>query len=114
MRFKLWRRRNLTAVTEGTPLDCDLCRIYEKREIITTLRFEDDRLIIVDCMICSVPMVVAKQHDVPVPEALDSLMEERLREVADGILGPENYYVDKHERLIADHRHFHARRKGAW
>ncbi len=93
---------------------CELCGIYEQREIFTELRFEDDRIIIVDCMICRVPMAVAKQHDVPVPKAIEAWMEEKLREVADAVLGPENYHVDKHERLIPDHRHFHARRNGWW
>lgn len=93
---------------------CELCGIYEKREIFTRLRYEDERIIIVDCMICAVPMVVAKQHDVPVPEPLETWMEQRLREVADAVLGADAYYVDKHERLIPDHRHFHARRNGWW
>ena len=93
---------------------CELCDIYEKRQIYTELRFEDERLIIVDCIICGVPMVVAKQHDVPLPETVEDWMEQKLREVADAVLGLEGYYVDKHERLIPDHRHFHARRKGRW
>ena len=93
---------------------CELCGIYQKREIYTQLRYEDERVIIVDCIVCSVPMVVAKQHDVPVPSGLERWMEERLRAVADAVLGQGGYYVDKHERLIPDHRHFHARRNGWW
>lgn len=93
---------------------CELCGIYEKREIFTELRFEDDRIIIVDCMICRVPMVVAKQHDVPVSEDVESWMELKLAEVADSVLGSGSYRIDKHERLIPDHRHFHARRNGSW
>ena len=93
---------------------CELCGIYENREIYTPLRFEDEQIIIVDCLICGVPMVVAKQHGVPIPEALEGWMERKLQEVADPILGRENYVIDKLERLIPDHRHFHARRRGLW
>ncbi len=93
---------------------CDLCLLYEKRQIITKLRFEDEQIIIVDCIMCSVPMVVAKRHDIPVPADLEHWMESKLTEIANAVLGPEAYYVDKYERMIPDHRHFHARRKGWW
>ena len=93
---------------------CELCCIYERREIITKLRFEDDRVVIVDCIMCGVPMVVAKTHQMPVPTDLEVWMEEKLREIANVILGHDQYYVDRYERMIPDHRQFHARRKGHW
>ena len=41
-------------------------------------------------------------------------MEEKLPGVSDNVLGLERYYVDKLKRLIPDHRHFRARRRGMW
>lgn len=42
---------------------CELCRIYENREIRTELYYENSNFIIVDCLTCHVPLVVVKHHD---------------------------------------------------
>ncbi len=93
---------------------CDLCRLVRQRNIYTPLHFEDDRIIIVDCDTCDVPMVVAKQHGVPVPATIESWMEQKLTEVSDKVLGANKYRITTDERRILDHRHFHARRTWMW
>jgi len=43
-------------------LDCPLCRLCFKHEIVTKLYYEDDRVIVVDCSTHRVPMIVLKRH----------------------------------------------------
>jgi len=42
---------------------CPLCRLCHDGEIVTTLYYEDDLIIIVACAKCKIPMVVIKRHD---------------------------------------------------
>jgi hypothetical protein len=54
--------------------ECELCRLYEKREIVTRLYFEDPTCIVVDCKTHRVPMCVLKRHTAsPTREELDHL-----------------------------------------
>ncbi len=54
--------------------DCPLCRIYEERHIPTVLYYEDEHIIVVDCITCRVPMVVLKEHKATLSlEALESI-----------------------------------------
>jgi len=48
---------------------CPLCRLWHDREVVTTLHYEDDFVIVVDCVKCRIPMVVIKRHDVNATEA---------------------------------------------
>lgn len=42
--------------------DCPLCRLARDREIFTRLIYEDELVIVVDCLVCRVPMAVLKTH----------------------------------------------------
>ncbi len=42
--------------------DCPLCRLVEDREILTSVIFEDERILVTYCVICRVPMAVLKAH----------------------------------------------------
>ncbi len=42
--------------------DCPLCRLVEDREIKSRLVHEDDTIMVVDCIVCRVPMAVLKEH----------------------------------------------------
>lgn len=95
----------------GRVLTCELCRLYELKEVHTRLYYEDERVIIVNCDTCGSPMAVAKVHANPVQEELELWMRERLREVADRRWGRDNYLMGGIEGRIKDHRHIHVSKK---
>lgn len=85
------------------PDDCPLCRLYEKREIVTPLHYEDDLIIVVDCSSCHVPMGVIKRHTMrPTMEEAFHLYG-KLRELFPG------RRIDDEQKSIPDHLHWHAR-----
>lgn len=82
-------------------MDCPLCRLYEKREIITKLHYEDDLCIVVDCSTHGVPMIVLKRHTAfPTQEELAHLKKIALK------LFPEKSF--RPPQSIRDHWHWHA------
>ena len=56
-------------------------------------------------------MVVWKDHTMDVPEPDGQVMEAFLTEVANQFYGDKNYFIDKNQRDILDHIHWHARLK---
>lgn len=80
---------------------CSLCRIYEKREISTTLYWEDKTCIVVGCKSCGVPMLVLKRH------ATVPTHEERLHMVTRADQLFPKCYKRFTMRTIKDHYHFH-------
>ena len=88
---------------------CDLCEAAR----ITPWFHEDDLCWIAECEICSVPMVVWKQHD-PTPSAeVKAMLHERLAVVVATHFDFE-HYVDDNMRNIPDHYHAHARPRGGF
>ena len=70
-----------------------------------------------DCMNCLLPMAVWKKHAMDISEKDSFEMEKSLRRVAIGKFMAEEglnfeYYIDKVQREILDHLHWHARPKG--
>lgn len=59
---------------------CELCRLYEEREIRTSLYYEDDVVIVVDCESCLEPMMVLKRHVAKPGKEEVQYMETVLRE----------------------------------
>jgi len=47
---------------EGYKHDCPLCRLAQDGEVLTRLYYQDDKIIVVDCLICRLPMVVVRAH----------------------------------------------------
>ena len=88
---------------------CDLCTF----PVITVLHDNSDpRFIILDCMSCRVPMVVFRPyHTMSISPRDEVDMEQALRAVADKVLGRGKYFIDKKQRAIPDHLHWHARHK---
>ena len=87
---------------------CDLCEM--KRE---TKWFAEDpkgRWLVVECNQCDQPMAVWRAHTLDLtPEESDEL-ETALKAVADRFFGGrDRYYVDKKQRTISTHLHWHAR-----
>jgi hypothetical protein len=89
---------------------CDLC----EAAALTTRYLEDELCWIADCEICVVPMVVWRVHSATPSDEVRDAMIERLRVVADEVLGVDGWRVDDHMRNIPDHYHAHARPPGFW
>lgn len=81
--------------------ECPLCRLWHDREIKTTRHYEDELILIVDCMKCKVPMVVLRRHDAKVtPMELARIEEAVHREWPKALLRCT-------PRSIKDHYHCH-------
>jgi len=82
-------------------MSCPLCRLYEKREIITRLYYEDDVCIVVDCSTHHVPIIVLKRHaKTPKPEEL-----KHMRKIAEKLFPGKPF---RGPRSILDHFHLHS------
>ncbi len=85
---------------------CDLCGLAFDREVKTPIHYEDDDFIIVDCMICHVPMAVLKEHRASfTPQEKDRILakfKELFGEAA----------ADFEQRRIPEHAHVHNRKHG--
>ena len=90
---------------------CDLCE--EAR--ITEWFHEDDECWIAECEICSVPMVVWRNHDHRPPDEVKAVLHERLAVVVEQHFDfASGFYIDDNMRNIPDHYHAHARPKGGF
>ena len=89
---------------------CKLCDLVQKRDIKTRLYWENDRLMMVDCETCGVPMIVLKDHKADFPEA--DQMVHLFYAHADKGADMRNWEVDFNMRQIVDHWHCHLRRRG--
>ena len=86
---------------------CDLC--HNPLPIIKKLYDETDRWVIIDCKSCLVPMIVWKKHTMYLEEEESKDITKALTEVADKCYGEGMYYIDKKQRSILNHLHWHAR-----
>ncbi len=89
---------------------CPLCEAAR----ITPWHYEDEICWIADCEVCNVPMVVWRHHGNTPPEADVAHMVAELTRVADEVIGPEGYKIDRVMRQIPDHFHAHARTPTWW
>jgi len=86
---------------------CPLCWARRK----THRYFEDDLCWIADCETCkNAPMVILKRHSMRITKAEYDSLTENLSKVANSALGVDSYIIDRHQRKIKDHLHWHARR----
>ncbi len=118
-------------MTEAQHYDCPLCRLVFERELLTRLVYEDDLIIVVDCLVCQVPMAVLKQHrpsytpeeklhverffkqlvkDHPVPIDANTNIE-KIYGGEELLKTPEatEWVIDWEQRQIPDHAHCHLR-----
>jgi len=89
---------------------CELCEL----KIKTNIYLENEYFIILDCIDCQVPMIVWKEHTMSVPEPDEQVMEAFLIEVANQFYESwdgKGYFIDKNQRKVFDHLHWHVRRK---
>lgn len=90
---------------------CDLCE--EAR--ITEWFHEDDDCWIAECEICSVPMVVWRNHDHRPSSGVKEMLHERLAVVVEQHFEfAGGFYIDDNMRNIPDHYHAHARPRGGF
>jgi hypothetical protein len=64
-----------------------------------------------DCDSCLVPMVVWREHTMDVPDPDKQMMEVFLIEVSNQFYEGKSYFIDKKQRAVLDHMHWHARLK---
>ena len=91
-------------------MDCELC-LLERR---INVYIDNEYFIIMDCDSCHVPMIVWKEHTMDVPEPDEQVMEAFLTEVANRFYEGKSYFIDKNQRDILDHIHWHARSEQDW
>ena len=89
---------------------CDLCLLKRKINVY----IDNEYFIIMDCDSCQVPMIVWKEHTMDVPDPDKQMMEAFLIEVANQFYESwdgKGYFIDKNQRDVLDHIHWHARLK---
>lgn len=84
---------------------CELCQLHKE----TKWYYEDKDLLVIECNQCDQPMVVWRHHTMNITDVEKNNMEKALRKVADEVMGKNKYYVDRKQRSIATHLHWHAR-----
>lgn len=83
-------------------MGCPLCRLARGFDRVTKVYFEDEKVIVVDCKTCGVPMIVLKRHTVyPTQEEV-----EHLKSVALKLFPNRRFRAEP--RSIKEHFHWHA------
>jgi len=91
-------------------IDCELCKLINGN-IITKKYYSNLLITIVDCKTCHTPMVVLNRHSLgPNKIELEKMIAKAI-EIGDGMFGEGKYVIDKGQRCIKDHLHWHIRRK---
>ena len=90
--------------------DCELCEAAR----MTPWFHEDDVCWIAECEVCSVPMVVWREHGAEPPDDALAHMLTELQRVGGEQFGDEEFNIDRVMRQIPDHFHAHARDKNWW
>ena len=85
---------------------CELCVLNNK----TNIHIENEFFIIMDCDSCFVPMIVWKNHTMSIPEPDVNMMEIFLTECAEQFYDGTPFFIDKKQRAVLDHLHWHARK----
>lgn len=85
---------------------CELCELRRRSRWFDA---SDPRFVVLECETCDLPMAVWRAHTMAVSEGARRDMERSLELVARRVFGSDDFYVDKKQRTIADHLHWHAR-----
>lgn len=77
---------------------CDLCTLEKK----TRWYYEDEYVVVCDCLSCKVPMIVLREHTIRIaPKTIDYLVK-----VSQRVFGPD-IELRTQQRKIPDHLHWH-------
>jgi len=88
---------------------CELCRLV-KGHVITKIYYSNFLITVVDCKTCHTPMVVLNRHSLNPNNIELAKMVTKSVEVGDEMFGKEKYVVDRKQRCIKDHLHWHIRK----
>ena len=95
-----------------------MCSLCELKTILHIYDESDPRWIIMDCMSCILPMVVwrgdhayYRKHTMDISEKDATEMENALKKVGEEKFGKGEFFIDKVQRQVPDHLHWHARPK---
>ena len=89
-----------------------MCPLCELKTILHTYDDSDPRWIIMDCMSCVLPMIVWRGeplHTMEISKKDWTVMENALIKIAEEKFGEGEFHIDKVQREIPDHLHWHAR-----
>ena len=99
---ELFRTRVITHMPH-----CELCRMKKK----TSWFLETEKYVVILCDQCEQPMAVWRSHVQSISPKDSTELELALRKTANKFFGSsEAYYVDKVQRSIYTHLHWHARK----
>lgn len=105
-----WELRLFQSRTIRVMPHCELCSLKRRTRWIE----EHPRFVILECDQCDQPMAVWRDHTMSLSEEETALLESALRRVAKSHFGSdERYYIDKRQRTIFTHLHWHARKHTA-
>ena len=88
-----------------------MCSLCELKTILKVYDDSDPRWIIMDCMSCILPMSVWRGeplHTMEIPMKDYQEMEEALFKIGEEKFGKGEFYIDKVQREVPDHLHWHA------
>ncbi|HIL26391.1 MAG TPA: hypothetical protein EYG21_03220 [Nitrospinaceae bacterium] len=89
-----------------------MCPLCELKTILHIYDESDPRWITMDCMTCILPMSVWRgepQHTMSISEKDAIEMEEALSKIGEEKFGKGKFFIDKVQREVLDHLHWHAR-----
>lgn len=91
---------------------CDLCEARRK----TCLYFSDNFMWVADCQSCSkkntpVPMGVIRRHTMAITKGEYSRLTAALAQAGAEVFGRGNFEIDRRQRSIKSHLHWHVRKK---
>ena len=91
-------------------MDCELCQLINGN-IITKKYYGDFLITVVECKTCLVPMVALNRHSMKPTNVELTKMITKSVEIGDAVFGEGEYIVDRNQRCIKDHLHWHIRKK---
>jgi len=79
-------------------MTCPLCKL----EIQTKQYYTDEKIVILDCMTCNIPMLVFKRHGAEAPLEWKLYAEKKVK----GIFGNQIYFRTR-AKQVKNHEHWH-------
>ena len=89
-----------------------MCSLCELETVLKVYDNSDPRWVIIECMTCILPMAIWRGeplHTMQIPTKDWSEMENALTKVGMSKFGEGQFYIDKIQREVPDHLHWHAR-----
>lgn len=86
-------------------MNCELCELKK----ITHWYYECGDFVIIECKSCRLPMAVWRNHTMDLKPECEKRMETKLIEVANEFYKDKHWKIDKVQRKIPNHLHWHVR-----